>query len=115
MILPKGYTTSRHASARISFQISPTPDLVISPSRSTLEDVLQLEPQERGYEVLLIEVYYESLLNLGVNQGKGLKVCPVLLTFLDLYHFPLRGLEQAEFMAERAPELKRIYKNGSSQ
>ena len=80
--------------------------------RSKLEDVLQLEPQERGYEVLLIEPYYESLLNLGVDSDKSIKICPALLTFLDLYHFPLRGQEQAEFMAERIPELKRIYKNG---
>jgi len=80
--------------------------------RAKLGDVLQLEPQERGYEVLLIEPYYERLLSLGVDSGKGLKICPVLLTFLDLYHFPLRGQEQAEFMAERIPELKRIYKNG---
>ena len=80
--------------------------------RSKLEDVLQLEPQERGYEVLLIEPYYESLLNLGRDSVKGMKVCPVFLTFLDLYHFPLRGQEQAEFMAERIPELKRIYKDG---
>lgn len=80
--------------------------------RSKLENVLQLEPQERGYEVLLIEPYYESLLNLEVCLVKGMKICPTLLTFLDLYHFPLRGLEQAEFMAERIPELKRIYQNG---
>ena len=79
--------------------------------RSKLEDVLQLEPQERGYEVLLIEPYYDSLLSLSVDSGKDLKICSVLLTFLDLYHFPLRGQEQAEFMAERVPELKRIYKN----
>jgi hypothetical protein len=84
-------------------------------ARSKLEDVLQLEPQERGYEVLLIEPYYKSLLNLGGDLGEGIKICPVLLTFLDLYHFPLRGQEQAEFMAERVPELKRIYKNGKSQ
>lgn len=80
--------------------------------RSKLEEVLELEPQERGYAVLLIEPYYESLLNLGVDSEKGIKICPVLLTFLDLYHFPLRGQEQAEFIAERVPELKRIYKNG---
>ncbi len=80
--------------------------------RSKLEDVLQLEPQERGYEVLLIEPYYESLLNLGMDLGKSMKICPVLLAFLDLYHFPLRGQEQAEFMAERIPGLKRIYRNG---
>ena len=81
-------------------------------ARSKLEDALQLEPQERGYEVLLIEPYYESLLNLGVDSDRNIKICPALLTFLDLYHFPLRGQEQAEFMAERIPELKQLYKNG---
>ncbi len=86
---------------------------MLDPSvRSKHEDVLQLEPQERGYEVLLIEPYYKSLLNLDMSSEKSLKICPALLTFLDLYHFPLRGQEQAEFMAERTPELKRIYKHG---
>lgn len=86
---------------------------VLDPTaRSKLEAVLELEPQERGYAVLLIEPYYESLLDLGMDSDKGMKICPVLLTFLDLYHFPLRGQEQAEFMAERIPELKRIYTNG---
>ena len=42
----------------------------------------------------------------------SIKIAPILLTYLDLYHFPLRGQEQAEFMAERIPELKRIYRNG---
>ena len=87
-------------------------DLTVRPK---LEDALQLEPQERGYEVLLIEPYYKGLLHLGEELGKNIKICPVFLTFLDLYHFPLRGQEQAEFMAERVPELKRIYKTGESQ
>jgi hypothetical protein len=39
---------------------------LLDPSiRAKLENVLQLEPQERGYEVLLIEPYYKSLLNLS--------------------------------------------------
>jgi hypothetical protein len=77
-----------------------------------LEKTLQLEPQERGYEVLIIEPYYKSLLTSSLVSCKGMPTCSPLLTFLDLYHFPLRGLEQAEFMAERIPELNRIYKNG---
>ncbi len=80
--------------------------------RAKIEDVLQLEPQERGYEVLLIEPYYEKLLKHGLDSDRNINICPILLTFLDLYHFPLRGQEQAEFIAERAPELKRIYKPG---
>jgi DNA-binding transcriptional regulator YhcF (GntR family) len=82
--------------------------------RLQLEKKLLLEPQERGYEVLLIEPYYKSLLKNISDPDLDINVSPSVLTFLDLYHFPLRGLEQAEFMAERLPELKRIYKSGKS-
>ena len=83
---------------------------VLDPSiREKLEAALQLEPQERGYEVLLIEPYYKMLIKQSVKSDKGIAICPLLLAFLDLYHFPLRGQEQAEFIAQRAPEMKRIY------
>ena len=83
---------------------------VLDPTvRSKLEDALQLELQERGYEVLLIEPYYKSLLDLDMGSDKNISISPFLLTFLDLYHFPLRGREQAEFMAERIPELNRCF------
>ena len=82
--------------------------------RSQLEKNLLLEPQERGYEVLLIEPYYKSLLKNTSDSNLDINVSPSILTFLDLYHFPLRGQEQAEFMTERLPELKRIYKSGKS-
>ena len=82
--------------------------------RPQLEEKLLLEPQERGYEVLLIEPYYKSLLKNTSDSNLNINVSPSILTFLDLYHFPLRGQEQAEFMAERHPVLKRIYKNGKS-
>ena len=85
---------------------------ILDPSmREKLENALQLEPQERGYEVLLIEPYYKMLLKQNGKDGKEVGICPLLLAFLDLYHFPLRGQEQAEFIAQRAPEIKRIYKN----
>lgn len=79
--------------------------------RAKLESALQLEPQERGYEVLLIEPYYKRLIKQNMKGGKDVSESPLLLAFLDLYHFPLRGQEQAEFIAQRAPELKRIYKS----
>ncbi len=83
---------------------------MLDPStREKVESVLQLEPQERGYEVVLIEPYYKMLIKQNIG-GKDIGTCPLLLTFLDLYHFPLRGQEQAEFIAQRAPEIKRIYK-----
>lgn len=80
--------------------------------RSQLEKKLLLEPQERGYEVLLIEPYYKSLLKNTSDSGLDFNVSPSILTFLDLYHFPLRGQEQAEFMAERLPAIRNIYKSG---
>lgn len=82
--------------------------------RPQLEKKLLLEPQEKGYEVLLIEPYYKSLLRAAYNSSQDIITSPPILTFLDLYHFPLRGQEQAEFMAGRLPELKRIYKRGKS-
>ena len=82
--------------------------------RPQLEKKLLLEPQEKGYEVLLIEPYYKSLLRAAYNSNQDICASPPILTFLDLYHFPLRGQEQAEFMAQRLPELKRIYKSGKS-
>ena len=36
---------------------------ILDPSiRAKLESALQLEPQERGYEILLIEPYYKMLI-----------------------------------------------------
>ncbi len=81
--------------------------------RDQIEKALQLHPQERSYEVLLIEPYYKSLLaQTSKTEQTELLCTSPLLTLLDLYHFPLRGQEQAEFMVERTPELKRIYKGG---
>ncbi len=86
--------------------------------RLELEKKLKLTPKERGYDVLLIEPYYKSMLNQSIiQQTHHSKQCilhsPLLLTFLDLYHFPLRGIEQAEFLVQHFPELKRIYKKRS--
>ena len=89
--------------------------------RESLEQKLELQPQERGYEVLLIKPYYKAMLSSRKGAklltseklkvpGAHLFYSPALLTYLDLYNFPLRGREQAEFMAQRIPELKRIFK-----
>ena len=78
--------------------------------RQEIENVLLLEPKERGYEVLLVEPYYKIWLQASTISFEEVQVSPPLLAFLDLYHFPLRGREQAEFMAERLPELKGIYR-----
>jgi Transcriptional regulator, AbiEi antitoxin, Type IV TA system len=77
-------------------------------SKEFVEKTLLLEPQERGYEVLLIAPYYKSMLKAG--QTQQLSSSSPLLTLLDLYHFPLRGQEQAQFMLERMDLFKHFYK-----
>lgn len=76
--------------------------------RKKLENLLSLEPQERGYEILLIEPYYINILTLHTISNK-IQISPILLTYLDLLHFPLRGKEQADYMASKSPLLKKIY------
>lgn len=83
---------------------------LLDPSiKASLEKGLQLQPKERGYEVLLIEPYYKALIQESKKMDNGIPVSPALLTFLDLYHFPLRGEEQAEFMIQRNPLMRQIY------
>lgn len=76
--------------------------------RLETEKCLLLEPKERGYEVLLIAPYYKSIVR--ESREKEMARPSQLLTFLDLYHFPLRGQEQAESMIQRSKDLQRIYK-----
>ncbi len=80
--------------------------------RLKIEEKLLLEPQEKGYEIILIEPYYKSLLEKFSKPSKknNILCSPVLLNYLDLYHFPLRGKEQAQFIAERSQILKKINK-----
>ncbi len=88
---------------------------VLEPNiRSELEDILQLEERDKGYEVLLIEPYYKQMIknhvSISGNKDDVQKILftPPLLTFLDLYHFPLRGIEQAEYLAQNSYEIRRI-------
>jgi len=75
--------------------------------RLELEKLLELEPQERGYGVLIAEPYYKNWLK-RIDHDGGLAVSPDLLTYLDLANYPLRGREQADYLLQKSPELKRI-------
>ncbi|NGX61976.1 MAG: hypothetical protein K940chlam9_01468 [Chlamydiae bacterium] len=82
---------------------------LLDPSiKSDIEKLLFLEPQERGYEVLLIKPYYKSLISQRIKKSHTVDATPLLITFLDFMHFPLRGREQAEYMLEHIPELQSL-------
>lgn len=88
--------------------------LLHSQERKKIEKLLRLKPQERGYNILLIEPRYKSLLKhySKIHAHKGLILSPILLTYLDLYHFPVCGSDQAEYMAWKLMDLNRIFKRG---
>jgi hypothetical protein len=79
--------------------------------RYEIELLLKLEPQENGYSVLLIEPYYKQILKPS-EKTKNLATSPDILTYLDLAHYPLRGREQADYLLQTSPILRKL-KNDS--
>jgi hypothetical protein len=73
-------------------------------------DQLKLQELDRGYEVLLIKPYYSTLLErMNDKAQKETWMKPyALLTVLDLLHFPVRGIEQAETLFRKTDYIKSI-------
>lgn len=71
---------------------------------------LNLVEMDRGYQLLLIKPYYKSLVSLMNNNNVSESTLNSyeLLTFLDLIHYPIRGLEQAEVLFKKSSFLKSI-------
>ncbi len=82
-----------------------------------IERSLSLQPKERGYEILLVKPYYRAILEFerarSSESSSHVSHTPELLTFLDLYHYPLRGQEQAEHLAGKIPYLRGVHVKGS--
>lgn len=72
--------------------------------KKQLEKQLKLEPKEKGYDVLLVEPYYRDLLAQAKGEKEEIKRAGLILTYLDLAHFPLRGPEQAQYLLEKGHE-----------
>ncbi len=82
-------------------------------NKPMIEKALRLEPQSRGYDVLLIEPYYKHMVHSCFQSEKELHSTRPILTYLDLFHFPLRGIEQAEYLVENNGEMREIFSSGS--
>jgi hypothetical protein len=110
-----GVVLALHAAARAyqcGFTNLKTIELYFSEDekRIKLEKMLRLEPRDRGYEVLLIKPYYSSIVAEQSQNINNVYVSSPLLALLDLYHFALRGYEQAEHLLRKHPELKALAK-----
>lgn len=75
-----------------------------------LVSTLKLSELDRGYEFLIIKPYYSELLKkLTAKSPPSLWVQAYsVLVLLDLCHFPLRGVEQAETLFRKTEVLKSI-------
>ena len=60
------------------------------------EKALALTPAERGANLILMRPYYKNSVYYGSRIIDGLRVVSDIQLYLDLYGYPIRGLEQAE-------------------
>jgi DNA-binding Lrp family transcriptional regulator len=61
---------------------------------------LNSRPVEQGANIILLSPYYKHSVFYGKQKIEGLWVVSGLQLYLDLYKYPLRGLEQAEHLYE---------------
>jgi hypothetical protein len=67
---------------------------------NTWKDHLNLRPVESGGTVMLVEPYDEGVF-WGIQKINGIKVVSNIQLYVDLFNYPARGREQAEFLREK--------------
>jgi hypothetical protein len=70
-------------------------------ARSFLVEQLKLEQVERGANVIILHPYYKHSAFFQRQRVENLWTASDLQLYLDLYKYPLRGLEQAEYLYAR--------------
>jgi hypothetical protein len=50
--------------------------------------------------LVIMRPYYEEAVWRGLSEGGGIKIVSMTQLILDLWHYPLRGREQAEHLLE---------------
>lgn len=56
---------------------------------------------DQGANVILVSPYYKHSVFYDLQKIKKLWVVSDIQLYLDLYHYPLRGLEQAEYLYDK--------------
>lgn len=62
---------------------------------------MDLEEAEQGANLVFLDPYYRHSVFYDCREVKGLRVVSDIQLYLDLYHYPLRGREQAEHLYEK--------------
>lgn len=77
-------------------------NLYFSGEPSALMEALQLVPSaDPGAAIVLLRPRHPRSVFGGISPLDGVSVCDILQVYLDLYHLPDRGREQADFVHER--------------
>jgi hypothetical protein len=70
---------------------------------------LDLDEAQQGENVVLMFPYYKHSVFYGRQKAKDLWIVSDIQLYLDLYNYPIRGLEQAEHLFEK--RLKGVIKD----
>ena len=62
---------------------------------------LKLKEADTGANIIFWAPYYKNSVFYGTQEAEGLKVTSDLQLYLDLYNYPIRGLEHAEHIYEK--------------
>lgn len=65
---------------------------------------LDLKELKEGGNIYFIQPYYKNSVFFGVQKIKGYRIVSNLQLYLDLYHFPQRGREHAEYLLRTLKE-----------
>jgi hypothetical protein len=70
---------------------------------------LKLDEVKQGANVIILDPYYKNSVFYGLREVDGLLVVSDIQLYLDLYHYPIRGLEEAEHLYEK--RLKNLFED----
>ena len=70
-------------------------------SRDFFIKALKLRPVDQGANIIFLYPYYKNSVFYGMKKIEGLQVVSPIQLYLDLYKYPLRGIEQAAKIFEK--------------
>ncbi len=79
----------------------------------TVRNKLRLKEVDRGANVFIMNPYYTQSVFYGLQHKNGINIVSNVQLYLDLYNYPLRGLEQAEHIYRK--KLKHVAERNSDE
>ncbi len=108
---PKKYALTLHTGANLITHYVNTPTIYcylpaenFKNASLDLRQALDLKELKKGGNFYLIKPYYKSAIFFNTQTIKGYNVVSNLQLYLDLYHFPQRGRDHAEYLLKTLKE-----------